>query len=64
MGPRHDQASPELTYSHYDVEINPVVKVTNQKKPRHLLWEVWNQMCSEATGELKKVLDAAAYDMV
>lgn len=51
-------------YSHYDVEINPVVKVANQKKPRHLLWAVWNKMCSEATGELKKVLDAAAYDMV
>jgi hypothetical protein len=56
--------SSELTSSHYDVEINPVVKVANQKKPRQLLWEVWNQMCTDATGELKRVLDASAYDMV
>jgi eukaryotic translation initiation factor 2C len=53
-----------LTTSHYDVEINPVVKVANQKKPRALLWEVWQQLLADATGEMKKVLDTAAYDMV
>ena len=50
--------------SHYDVEINPVVKVANQKKPKQMLWEIWNQACAEATGEVKKVLDSAAYDSV
>lgn len=29
------------TILHYDVEINPVVKVQNQKKPVGLLREVW-----------------------
>ncbi len=64
---RGDWALAYLRYtdhSHYDVEINPVVKVANQKKPRQLLWEVWNQMLADATGEVKKVLDTAAYDMV
>ena len=50
--------------SHYDVEINPVVKVANQKKPRALLWEVWLQLLTEVNGDAKKVLDAGAYDMV
>ncbi|OCF58805.1 argonaute [Kwoniella mangroviensis CBS 10435] len=49
---------------HYDIEINPVVKVTGQKKPRALLQQVWDQMVKEAKGELKKALDAAAYDQV
>ncbi|WVR04637.1 hypothetical protein IAU60_001648 [Kwoniella sp. DSM 27419] len=50
--------------NHYDIDINPVVKVANQKKPRPLMQKVWDQMCSDATGEIKKVLDAAAYDQV
>lgn len=46
------------------MEINLVVKVTGQKKPRQLLWEVYQQAVAEATGDLKKALDASAYDMV
>ncbi|WRT64767.1 uncharacterized protein IL334_001701 [Kwoniella shivajii] len=52
------------TVNHYDIEINPVVKVANQKKPRALLLKIWDQMCKEAKGDIKKVLDAAAYDQV
>ncbi|KAK1921573.1 eukaryotic translation initiation factor 2C 2 [Papiliotrema laurentii] len=59
-----NQGKEANSINHYDVEINPVVKVANQKKPRQLLWAIWNQMCAEATGPLKKVLDASAYDMV
>jgi eukaryotic translation initiation factor 2C len=50
--------------SHYDIEINPVVKVTNQKKPKELMLKIWHQLCAEATGALKKALDAGAYDTV
>ena len=46
------------------MDINPVVRVANQKKPKELLWKIWKQLCAEATGDLKKALDAAAYDMV
>lgn len=38
---------PELTGSHYDVEIDPVVKVANQKKPKALLRAVWEQLVLE-----------------
>jgi len=50
--------------SHYDVEINPVVKVANQKKPRQLLWEIWQQLVADAASDIKKVLEAGAFDMV
>ncbi|WVQ83346.1 hypothetical protein IAT38_005485 [Cryptococcus sp. DSM 104549] len=50
------------TIDHYDIEINPVVKTKDAKKPRPLLQKIWNQMVQEATGDLKKALDAAAYD--
>ena len=53
-----------LIVCHYDVEINPVVKVANQKKPRQLLWEVWLQLVADAAPDLKKALEAGAYDMV
>ncbi|KAI9636400.1 eukaryotic translation initiation factor 2C 2 [Dioszegia hungarica] len=52
------------TVQHYDIEINPVVKATNQKKPKTLLWAVWKQLCEEATGPFKAALDAAAFDTV
>ncbi|WWC59473.1 uncharacterized protein I303_102029 [Kwoniella dejecticola CBS 10117] len=55
---------PGATVLHYDIDINPVVKVTNQKKPRALLQAVWDQMVAEVKGELKQALDAAAYDQV
>ncbi|ORY31025.1 putative Argonaute-like protein [Naematelia encephala] len=58
-----DQGKPANSVTHYDVEINPVVKVANQKKPRALLWSVWKQMEKDATGNLKKFLDGACYDM-
>jgi hypothetical protein len=48
--------------SHYDVEINPVVKVANQKKPRQLLWAIWLQLCQEVTGANKKSIDAGVFD--
>ena len=37
---------PKLIYfrSHYEVEIDPVVKVANQKKPKALLRAVWEQL--------------------
>ncbi|KAK8847412.1 hypothetical protein IAR55_005270 [Kwoniella newhampshirensis] len=50
------------TVNHYDVEIDPVVKVKDQKKPRALLQKVWDQMVAESTGDVKKALEAAAYD--
>ena len=34
----------ELIHSHYDVEIDPHVKVVNQKKPKALLRAVWEQL--------------------
>jgi len=46
------------------VEINPIVKVANQKKPKAMLWQIWKQLVGESTGDMKKALDAAAYDMV
>ncbi|ORX38808.1 Argonaute-like protein [Kockovaella imperatae] len=49
---------------HYDVEINPVVKVANQKKPRILLWAIWNQLLAECSPDVQKALRAGAYDMV
>ena len=50
---------------HYDVEINPVVKVTNQKKPKSLLWDIWMQLQDEPlAGDLKPSIDAGAYDSV
>ncbi|OCF32605.1 argonaute [Kwoniella heveanensis BCC8398] len=53
------------TVNHYDVEMKPVVKTTGQKKPRPLLQKIWNQLVKEApAGDLKKALDAAAYDQV
>jgi len=33
--------------SHYDVEIDPHVKVVNQKKPKALLRAVWEQLVLE-----------------
>ncbi|WVW78435.1 hypothetical protein I302_100389 [Kwoniella bestiolae CBS 10118] len=48
--------------NHYDIDINPIVKVANQKRPRALLQQVWDQMVQEAKGPLKKALDAAAFD--
>ncbi|CAD6584810.1 MAG: hypothetical protein TREMPRED_003962 [Tremellales sp. Tagirdzhanova-0007] len=48
---------------HFDVEINPVVKVANQKKPKSLMEDVFKQACQEATGDLKKALDAGAFDL-
>nr|XP_031860632.1 uncharacterized protein CI109_003963 [Kwoniella shandongensis]KAA5527704.1 hypothetical protein CI109_003963 [Kwoniella shandongensis] len=51
-----------VSVNHYDIEINPVVKVANQKKPRALLQKIWDQMVQEAKGDIKKALDAAAFD--
>ncbi|WWC86888.1 uncharacterized protein L201_001767 [Kwoniella dendrophila CBS 6074] len=50
--------------NHYDIEINPVVKVANQKKPRALLQKLWDALVSEAKGDIKKALECAAYDQV
>jgi len=59
-----DNRADTMISSHYDIEINPVVKVTNQKKPKELMLKIWHQLCAEATGALKKALDAGAYDTV
>ncbi|KAK4686649.1 eukaryotic translation initiation factor 2C, partial [Tremellales sp. Uapishka_1] len=57
--------SPGSTIVHYDVEINPVVKVTNQKKPKGLLRAVWQEACRmQGPGDMKKALDSSAYDGV
>lgn len=48
--------------SHYDVEIDPVVKVANQKKPKDLLRAVWEQLAVEAQGAWKPGFDTIAYD--
>ncbi|KIY33612.1 argonaute [Cryptococcus gattii E566] len=47
---------------HYDIEINPVVKTKEVKKPRPLLQKIWDQMVQEATGSLKTALESAAFD--
>ncbi|WVF69797.1 hypothetical protein IAT40_004576 [Kwoniella sp. CBS 6097] len=53
------------TVNHYDVDMNPVVKTTGQKKPRPLMQKVWNQVVHDAPdGNIKKALDAAAFDQV
>ncbi|WVQ98061.1 hypothetical protein IAU59_005183 [Kwoniella sp. CBS 9459] len=53
------------TVNHYDVEMNPKVKTTGQKKPRPLLQKLWNQTVHELpVGDTKKALEAAAYDQV
>ncbi|ORY30401.1 Piwi domain-domain-containing protein [Naematelia encephala] len=51
------------TVFQYDVDIIPVVKVTNQKKPKPLCQAVWSQACAEATGDLRTALDLTAYDL-
>ena len=33
--------------SHYDVDIDPFVKVQGQKKPKGLLRAIWEQLCRE-----------------
>lgn len=50
--------------SHYDVDIEPVVKVANQKKPKALLDLVWSAVKAQEQGETKKGLEAAAFDSV
>lgn len=50
-------------HSHYDVEINPVVRDTNQKRPRSMLRAVWEQLILEQTSqEWKKAFDVCAFD--
>ena len=42
-----EKAGPErhvLTVSHYDVQIDPVVKMLGQKKPKGLLRAIWEQL--------------------
>lgn len=46
------------------MDVNPVVKVANQKKPKALLWEIWMQFQAEVTGDLKASIDAGAFDSV
>ncbi|RSH92939.1 hypothetical protein EHS25_008385 [Saitozyma podzolica] len=47
---------------HYDVEIDPVVKTLNQKKPKGLLRAVWEQVSLEQSGDWGEAFAAAAYD--
>jgi hypothetical protein len=49
----------ELTYSHYDIDIDPVVKVSSQKKPVTLLRAVWEQLTLEAQGPWAAPFQAA-----
>ncbi|KIR56890.1 argonaute [Cryptococcus gattii Ru294] len=51
-----------LSVNHYDIEINPVIKTKDAKKPRPLLQKIWNQMVADASGPVKEALEAAAYD--
>jgi len=47
---------------HYDVVINPVVKVANQKKPAALLRAVYNQLArDQANGKFQKELELCSY---
>lgn len=49
--------------SHYDVEINPVVHVQNQKKPKAMLRAVWEQTCLDVqSGPFAAGFSACAYD--
>lgn len=49
--------------SHYDVEIDPVVKVINQKKPKALLRAVWEQLVLEQKDpKWKEPFSASAFD--
>jgi eukaryotic translation initiation factor 2C len=52
----------QLTPSHYDVDINPVVAVQNQKKPKAMLRAVWEQLCAEAKGQWAPSFATCAYD--
>lgn len=45
------------------MDINPIVKVNNQKKPKGLLRAVWEQLCVEdRAGEWANAFSACAYD--
>lgn len=53
----------QLTLSHYDIDINPVVKSTNTKRPRQLLRAVWEQLALEQTDtHWKQAFKAVAFD--
>ncbi|ORY32296.1 Piwi domain-domain-containing protein [Naematelia encephala] len=47
---------------HYDVDINPVVHVINQKKPKAMLRAVWEQLSLEQTGDWALPFAACAFD--
>lgn len=49
-------------YSHYDIEINPVVHVQNQKKPKGMIRAIFEQTCLEGIGDWKIGFDACAFD--
>lgn len=49
-------------FSHYDVDINAVVKALGQKKPKGLLRAVWEQTALEAKGEFVKPFQTCAFD--
>jgi eukaryotic translation initiation factor 2C len=51
-----------LLSSHYDVEIDPVVKTLKQKKPKGLLRAVWEQVSLEQSGDWAEAFAAGAYD--
>lgn len=48
------------TISHYDVEINPVVNVLGQKKPKGLLRAVWEQLCLDQVEQNTKYRESFA----
>ena len=48
--------------SHYDVDINPVIKAMNQKKPKGLLRAVWEQLCAETKGQWEDSFASCAFD--
>jgi hypothetical protein len=55
--------TPKADDSHYDVEIDPHVKVLNQKKPKALLRAVWEQLVLEQKeGPWVEPFTASAFD--
>lgn len=47
---------------HYDVDINPVVTVANQQKPKAMLRAVWEQLSLEQHGKWADAFAACAFD--
>ena len=46
------------------VRFPTAVQADRARKPRPLLQKIFNQLVAEATGDVKKSMEAAAYDAV